>query len=288
MQRFFLYANPGKPETIPTVKEFAELLLNRNCEVHLDHWLYNIVHIGKPCAIEHFDSTFTAVICFGGDGTLLRILPQSAVHQVPVLGINMGHTGFLLEVGPNDPAGILDRLIYCDYTIQERSMLSCQINGRCSNLVMNEFALTRGKNPSSLVVDVLYNNELVYTIHGDGVLVSTPSGTTGYSLSAGGPILYPDLSCHVIVPICSHIMHQRPVVLPQDGEIRLEVRANRGMMHQISMDGQIVLDLDTNTAISIKHSQKTARFIRFTPQRFFTRLHHKQMEWSDHVYGGNL
>lgn len=287
MQRFFLYANPGKPETFPFVRLFAEQLRSSGCEILMDPWLHDILGQGLPLHPDNLDPGMEAVVSFGGDGTLLRILPLLARLEIPVLGVNLGHTGFLLETGPDDLANIVARLAKREYSVQRRAMLSCVVIGNGSYLVMNEVALTRGKNPSSLVVDVLYNEELVFTIHGDGVLVSTPTGTTGYSLSAGGPILYPDVPCHVVVPICSHILHQRAVVLPQTGEIRLAVRANRGMMHQICMDGQIVLDLETNSEVIITPAVETARFIRFKPQQFLARLQQKQLEWSNHENGGN-
>src|SRR5690606_16155819 len=144
-------------------------------------------------AIHDIDSGLCAIITLGGDGTLLRTLPSAAAKGVPVLGVNMGHTGFLLETNPHDLLLAIDRLIHGNYTVEERMMLHCVINGEFTALVMNEVALTRGQNPSSLVVDVLTGEERVFSIHGDGVLVATPTGTTGYSLSAGGPVIHPSL-----------------------------------------------------------------------------------------------
>lgn len=288
MQRFFLYANPGKPETIRAVSDFADLLINKGCEVLLDVWLFDLLHKGKKTSPDQLDNSVLAVVCFGGDGTILRILPYLAARHIPVLGVNMGHTGFLLQVSPDELDGVLDRLIAQDYEIKERAMLSCEINGQGTYLVMNEFALTRGQNPSSIVVDVQYEEERVFTIHGDGVLVSTPTGTTGYCLSAGGPVIFPGVPCHIVVPVCSHIMHQRPIILPQTGDIRLLVKANHGARHQISMDGQIVLDLDTESEVRITQASEAARFIHFSPEQFLTRLDYKQKKWSNHVYGGKL
>jgi NAD+ kinase len=283
---FFLYANPGKPETIPVVAAFAELLLKHNCDILLDTWLYEHLGIGRACKADNLDRSVHAAVSFGGDGTLLRILPWLAKNSVPVLGVNMGHTGFLLELEPGDLHGMVNRLITGDYDLQERLMLSCSIHGQGEFLVMNELALTRGQNPSSIVVDVTYQDERIYTIHGDGVLVSTPTGTTGYSLSAGGPVLHPDVPCRVVVPVCSHIMSQRPVVLPAHGEIRLAVCGKRALCHQISLDGQLVINQETNSQVTITSSAQPARFIQFSPQRFLTRLHQKQLAWGNNIYGG--
>lgn len=286
MQRFFLYANTGKPEALPSARRLIQLLAQRNAQVMVDAWLYEQLGMGIPSGIDELTGDTQAVVCFGGDGTLLRILPALAIKELPVLGVNTGHTGFLMETGPEGLFTQLDRLLAGDYQVSRRAMLSCSVNGVGETLVMNELALTRGNNPSSLVVDVAYNEELVYTIHGDGVLISTPTGTTGYCLSAGGPVLHPEVPCHVVVPVCSHIMHQRPVVLPDSGTITLRVRANHGTTHQINMDGQIVYHPEAGSEVIIRKSNHQAGFIRFESQRFLSRLHHKQLEWSNHVYGG--
>lgn len=286
LQRFFLYANPGKPETIPVVAAFADLLSEHNCDILLDTWLYEHLGIGRACKADELDRSVHAAVSFGGDGTLLRILPRLAENDVPVLGVNMGHTGFLLELDPGDLHSMVNRLVVGDFYLQERLMLSCRIHGQGDFLVMNELALTRGHNPSSIVVEVTYQEEQVYTIHGDGVLVSTPTGTTGYTLSAGGPVLHPDAPCRVVVPVCSHIMTQRPVVLPVHGEIGLTVHGKCAVRHQISLDGQLVIDPGNNSQVTITSAERPARFIRFTPQRFLTRLHQKQLAWGNHIYGG--
>lgn len=287
MRSYFLFANSGKPETIPVVKSFANECLFRDCKVYLEGWLRDLLGIGQAMKINELNDSIDAVVSFGGDGTLLRVLPSAARNRVPVLGVNLGHTGFLLEIEPDEMAFALEEMLNHRHKVYSRSMLSCRVSDLAPQLVMNEVALTRGQSPASLIVDVWYNDELVYTIHGDGVLVSTPTGTTGYSLSAGGPIVSPSVPCQVVSPICTHIMHQRPVVLPSGGTIRLNVRKNRGLKYQLSLDSQKVYELDADQQIVIKPAEETARFIYFKPQRFLERLRIKQMEWSNHIYGGD-
>lgn len=286
-KQFFLFANPGKPKTITAVRELANILLEKKCKVHLDGWLYDLLLLGERCELKDLSPSIDAIISLGGDGTLLRTLPAAAEKHIPVLGVNLGHAGFLLEIEPDDLQNAIDRLLFDQFDIEERLMLRCIVNGDFSALVANEVALTRGQSPNSLTVDVISEDEIVYSIHGDGVLVSTPTGTTGYALSAGGPIIHPSLECLSIVPICSHIMHQRPVIIPPDRTVRLVVQSNRGRMHQISIDGQIVLDLRTDTEVSICAAKEMARFIRFGPHQFLTRLRQKQTQWSDHFDGGD-
>lgn len=286
MRHFYLFANPGKPDTIPFIRQFALECENRQCKVYSEDWLHALVGIGQALPLSQLKQKADAVISFGGDGTLLRVLPLAAAGNIPVLGVNMGHTGFLLEISPDELSFAIEEMIAGRYKTYTRTMLSCRINGMKSQLVMNEVALSRGMSPASLLVDVWFGDELVYTIHGDGVLVSTPTGTTGYTLSAGGPVVAPQVPCLVITPICSHIMHQRPVVLPADGAVRLIVRENHGAKYQLSLDGQTVYELDASKTITVNQAKESVSFIYFKPQRFLERLHQKQMEWSNHVYGG--
>lgn len=285
-KRFFLYANPSKPETILEAARFARILQDRGCHVHMDHWLHLQIASGHVSALSDLNPDFQALLCFGGDGTILRVLPTAAQAQVPVLGINMGYTGFLLESEPSELLAHMDQLLLGDYAIESRRMLRCSLPDGQSFLAMNEVMIGRGQNPGSLLIDVRANEDLVYTIHGDGILVSSPTGTTGYALSAGGPVIHPDLFCLALVPVCSHIMHQRPVILPETSIIHLQARAGKDRMAQLCLDGQIVLDLPSGDIVSVQAAEVSAQFIRFSKQKFLIRLHAKQMEWSNHVYGG--
>ncbi len=286
-KRFFLFANPGKPETASFAGTLADALIQRNCAVSLDGWLFDRLRVGEHSSLSAVDATYDAVVSFGGDGTLLRAIHAAAAHNVPVLGVNLGHTGFLLEMAPEGILDIPGRLISGNFTIEERMLIRGAVKDRQAALAMNEVFLTRGQNPNSLVIDVFADGALVYTIHGDGVLVSTPSGSTGYCLSAGGPAVHPDINCLIIVPICSHIMHQRAIILPPDTEVLLKVRVHRGRPHQVSMDGQVVLDLEGETVVKVSIAPEKARLIRLKEQCFVSRLRQKQLEWGNHVYGGN-
>lgn len=286
MNRFFLYANPNKPESIPVLEHFVSLCKEKRCEVQAEGWLHEILRYGSVGSLDGIEPSVDAILSFGGDGTLLRVIPAAAELGIPILGINMGHTGFLLEIGPDELETALDNLLSKRCWVAERSMLSCAVPNRGSYLVMNEVALTRGQSPNSLLIEVRYNEELVFTIHGDGVLVSTATGTTAYSLSAGGPVVSPEVHCHVIVPVCSHIMHQRPVVLPREGTIRFIVKEDHGLAHQLSMDGQIILDMREGQEVIVEKARVSAKFIHFKPERFLSRLRKKQLEWGKHIYGG--
>ena len=287
-KRYFLFANPYKPDTITAAGRFAASLIHKNCDVFLDSWLHDELKLGEPLALARLSEAINAVVAFGGDGTLLRCLPLAASHKVPVLGINMGRAGFLLELDPLQLAGVTDRLILGDYLLEERTMLRCVLDDGFETLVMNDVAVSRGESPSSIAITAFADEEQIYKVHGDGILVASSTGTTGYALSAGGSVVHPELDSMSVVPICSHDLHLRPVVLPVSKTVRLSVQATPDRKHQISIDGQIVIYRGGNTKINVSKAEERIKFIRFSHQGFITRLHHKQRDWTQQTNGGGL
>lgn len=285
-RRYFLFANPHKSDTIRAAGEFAASLISKGCAVSLDGWLYDLLKVGERAELSDIENGYHAIIAFGGDGTLLRCLPVAAEHRVPVLGINMGQTGFLLELAPEMMGNGIDRLLTGHYTLEERMMLKCVLDDGFSALVMNDVAVSRGHNPSSICISAYADDELIYKSHGDGILVASATGTTGYAMSAGGPVVHPELESISVVPICSHDLHLRPVVLPVSKSVRLKVQAMHGRKHQISIDGQIVLYREDSTQITVSKAEERVSFIRFSNQGFITKLHQKQRDWTQQTNGG--
>lgn len=279
---YFLFANPQKPETIRAAQEVAELLLDAGERVVLDRWLHNILHLGDDGYLNQLSHDNTkAIISFGGDGTLLRTLPTAARMNIPVLGINMGRVGFLLETDRTDIAQAIERLRSRQYTLEKRNMLSARVQGVDETfLVMNDVVLCRGGNPSSISVDAYANDELVYATHGDGIIVCTATGSTGYCLSAGGPVLHPGLRNIIMLPICTHKAQQLPIVFDEEVRIRLRCESLPGRTRQVIFDGQHIIEMQGITEVYVQRATYSAQFIRFEPQHFFTRLRLKQAEWS--------
>ena len=285
-KRYFLFANPYKADTIIAAGEFAALLIAQGCAVSLDGWLYDQLKVGERSELLHIPSHTKAIIAFGGDGTLLRIVPTAAAKNIPLLGVNMGHTGFLLEADPDKLGNVASRLIRKDYHLETRMMMRCELDDGFSALLMNEVVVSRGENPGSINISAYSDEELIYSSHGDGILVASATGTTGYALSAGGPVVHPELQSLSVVPICSHDLHLRPVVLPVSKTIRLHVHAAHSSKHQISIDGQVVLCRQGDTRITINKADEQVQFIRLSHQGFITRLYHKQRDWTQQINGG--
>ena len=279
---YFLFANPQKPETINAARELAGVIESAGEGVVLDAWLHDQLNIGHKASLNDLKrASIDCIISLGGDGTLLRTLPTAALENIPVLGINMGRVGFLLEVDDMDLNLMVKRLISKDYQLEHRHMLSAHIVGRKEEyLVMNDVVLCRGGNPSSIRVENYANDELVYVTDGDGVIVASATGSTGYCLSAGGPVLHPTLRNLVLLPICSHKAQQLPIVFDEKIHVRLKSSAGPGRTQQILFDGQTSLELPGTVEVSVSLSKERVNFIRFAPQHFYTRLRLKQAEWS--------
>ena len=278
-----MFANPHKKETIQAARQLAKLILESGENVALDAWLYDLLHIGvRKELAELSPDDIKVIISLGGDGTLLRTLPTAAKLGIPVLGINMGRVGFLLEIDHNNYSDIIQRLQAKDFHLEERHMLCAKLKG-CEEeyLAMNDVVLSRGGNPSSITVEVYADDDLIYTTVGDGIIVATATGSTGYCLAAGGPVLHPSLKNLVLLPICSHKGQQLPIVLDAKSKVRLHSVLTPGRTQQVLFDGQTNLVIDGETEVSVEHSKFKVSFIRFETQKFFTRLRIKQAEWSE-------
>ena len=171
------------------------------------------------------------VLTFGGDGTMIRALDRYAGLGCPFLGINLGRMGFLLEADADSAEPALEAIVHNHYEIEKRMMLQLLIGEeqRKSVLAMNEVSISRGMSQRMIAMDVLCDHQIVEHYIADGVILSTPTGSTAYSLAAGGPIIMPDVECILINPICPHTLTSRPIILSKDKtvEIILNMREER-------------------------------------------------------------
>ena len=222
---------------------------------------------------------------FGGDGTVLRALDVYVGCDIPMLGINLGRLGFLLETETQELPQALDALVRGEYTIERRMMLS--VEARCSGRTIraratNEVSISRGLSQRMIALDVFVGHMLVDHYIADGVVLASPTGSTAYSLSAGGPIVSPDVPCFVLNPICPHSLQSRPIVLSEKENvlIRLNMKEMREGI-QLSIDGQAVCQMRNREEVEISRSSHDALLIRFPKERnFFSLLKDKLSQWS--------
>ena len=218
------------------------------------------------------------LISIGGDGTLLRIAHRFSTINAPIFGINLGHLGFMAAVPTQDIIPSLEDLLAGKYKIDERIMLeTISPDGRKLHAV-NDIVVHRGQNYSLIEIAIRLDNVYVNTFVADGIIISTPNGSTAYSLAAGGPILSPSLDAIVITPICPHTISNRPLVLPADHQIQIEYLSPYKPI-DVRADGIEAFDLPTNGQITVTRSQKRFKIVSLDRHEYFSTLRTK-LGWS--------
>jgi NAD+ kinase len=224
------------------------------------------------------------LLTLGGDGTLLRGARLVASHGVPVLGINLGHLGFLTAAAREEMEGALERWLKGDYELDERMALSIQAadvdgNGRGTHVALNDAVLHKGGAARVIRLAMRASGEEVGTYSADGIILCTPTGSTAYSLSAGGPIVSPSVHCIIATPICPHTLGVRPLVLPADEVVTVEVLSPSEELI-LTIDGQEHERLVPGQRVEVRRAEHPVRLVRFPGHTFFSTLRRK-LSWGD-------
>jgi NAD+ kinase len=234
----------------------------------------------KPLNIEdHLE--IEAILSFGGDGTILRLFHRYPNLDAPLLGINFGGLGFLADVPANKIFPSLDLLLEGQYTIQKRIMLEGQSSTGSSGFAINEIVIHRARNPCLVSLSIYVDGSYLNTFSADGVIIATPSGSTAYSLSAGGPIVSPELDAFIITPICPHAISNRPIVLKPKNEIKV-VYHNHLQPLEVSYDGILSHNLATETSLVISRSSRYFKLINLISHDYFLTLRDK-LGWQGQI-----
>ncbi|MHB1131441.1 MAG: NAD(+)/NADH kinase [Chloroflexota bacterium] len=265
--------HPTRADAVHVAKRAAQVLEQHGARTQL------LAARDDPALTAALPNWQLVVTC-GGDGTILRVTRWAAPLGIPVLGINVGRLGFLAELKPDDMVEKLPIYINGERWVEERSMLRCDfqpLNAATGNHsdaqqfdALNEVLLTRGVLPRVVRIKVAVDGKDYATYGGDGVLVATATGSTAYSLSAGGPVLSPCLRDLVLTPVCPHAARGTPLVLPAESRIRLEMLA--GYPGVLSIDGQADLQLAEGDVVEVYTSPHVARFVRSRSDGYFYEL----------------
>jgi NAD+ kinase len=223
------------------------------------------------------------VVVLGGDGTLISVARLIGEREVPILGVNLGSLGFLTEITLDELCASVDSFLSGEYRVSERLMLHVAVvrNGRVieEKRVLNDVVINKGALARIIDLETMINGSYLTTFKGDGMIVSTPTGSTGYSLSANGPILYPELECFVITPICPHTLTNRPIVVASDSRISVELKCiNEDVF--LTLDGQVGVELKCGDEIRIGKADKRTRLIISSSRDYFEILRTK-LKWGE-------
>ncbi|MCR5426907.1 MAG: NAD(+)/NADH kinase [Lachnospiraceae bacterium] len=222
------------------------------------------------------------MLVLGGDGTVLQAARQVKEYMVPMIGVNMGTLGYLTEIEPSRIEEALQQIVRGDYTVQLRMMLNGQVffpsGNRAENWALNDIVISRCGSLQILALRIFVNGLFLHDYYADGVILTTPTGSTGYNLSAGGPIMEPGANMITLTPICPHTLNQRSIVLSAEDEIVVEVLPGKDGSEQnveASFDGTAGIKLRTGDKIRVVRSEKTTELIRLEQTSFLNVLQEK-------------
>lgn len=279
-----IFGNTDKNQTLDQVRCALNILQHNGLQVLLSKELYNVLDESqtKDCTIWNSHIPIDWALSIGGDGTFLTTAAQVAA-ETPILGLNTGRLGFLADIAANDTENALKKVIEGKYTIERRTTL--QISDQSGQLLgdnpyaLNEIAVLKQDLSSMITVHVTLNEEYLHSYQADGLIIATPTGSTAYSLSVGGPILTPEERNLILSPVATHSLNVRPLVIPDDWKIDLAINS-RSESFLVSLDGRSQV-LNHNVRLSISTSDRIVSTIRIEGHSFFQTLKSKLMWGAD-------
>jgi NAD+ kinase len=277
--------------TEPIIKDIFVFFNNNNVEMVIESDFLKMLHEKNIVTKEYktftsyteLDKSFDMLISIGGDGTILRAVTLVRDSGVPLLGINAGRLGFLATVQKENIAAFMQFVIEKKFTISKRTLLSISCSPdnddiKDLNFAMNEISVSRKDTTSMITIETYLNGEFLNSYWADGLIIATPTGTTGYSLSCGGPILTPDVKSLVITPIAPHNLNARPLVIPDETEIRLKV-SGREEQYLVSLDSRITT-VKNDSILTIKKTPFQINMVEIPEETFFKTLRTKLL-WGE-------
>lgn len=286
--RFALFGNASKILESVRIWDMLEYLVRHDAEIYLDQSLYlglrqkleGAVAIAGVFEGGNFDVDY--VISLGGDGTFLKAAGRVGAKQIPIIGVNMGRLGFLANVNPGDIRATLDEVFAGQAEIEERAVIQLEADGgplEGCPYALNDIAILKRDNAAMISIRASVNGEYLVTYLADGLVISTPTGSTAYSLSVGGPIIVPQSGILSMTPVAPHSLNIRPIVISDDSEIRLEVES-RSHNFLAAVDGRSE-KLREGVTLAIRKAPHKVRIVKRSGQRFFSTLREKLMWGAD-------
>lgn len=288
-KRIGITAKPNLTEIDATVQSVLDVVRKTGAEVFIDPALDDVhcTHV-HPKLTDM--SAVDLMLVIGGDGTILRTVRQLPNRRVPVLGVNRGVIGFLAEVGVEEIEDSIPLLLSDGGMIDERDMLQVSVDRNGDTVfrgtALNEAVIAQGTIARLIDLRTEVSGESLATFHADGLIIATPTGSTAYALAAGGPVVHPSLSALILAPINPHSLTQKPVVIPGNSLVTVEVIQSGPSFNDthvgLTLDGQVYFELSKGDRIAVEVDSEPARFLRRPGDRFFFTLRSK-LRWGEGV-----
>lgn len=267
---------PSSPELKKTFDEIKKLFEYSNIEILLENNSANMIGL-EGLSLEELCKKVDFLISVGGDGTLLSVVRKSFKYDKPVLGINLGTLGFLTDISMEQLPKFIEDLKNNIYKIDNRMMVEGSVNLN-KFVAFNDIVISRKSISSMIKIKGKIDGKSFNTYYGDGVIISTPTGSTAYNLSVGGPIVYPLTEAFIVTPVAPHSLTQRPLVMPADFEIEFKIMDNQGAV--VIVDGQDIYEIEQNQSIKIKIANKKAKMLHRIQRNYFEVLNEK-LRWGN-------
>jgi NAD+ kinase len=278
-----ILTKPKFPEVKTTLQGVVTWLKARSIEVLLD--TTSAALLGEPGGIQktHLAGKADVLLVLGGDGTMLNAARLAAERSIPIMGVNMGGLGFLTEVRLDNLYPSLDRVFANDFVLDERLMLKTHVHRHGQTVargtVLNDVVISKGTLARMIELKIAIQGQFVTNLRGDGLIVGTPTGSTAYSLSAGGPIINPAVQSLILTPICPHTLAHRPLIVPGNVEVEVTLTSkDEGAM--ATLDGQVGVAMTQGDTAVIHASEHRTRLIRFPESHYYEVLREK-LKWGD-------
>lgn len=274
--------NWQKKNVSQVIEQLKDFFTKHDVPVYVVPTRDPLLNMASPIEeLREWSEKVDLVIAVGGDGTFLRVAREVAYMGLPILGYNLGYKGFLAGIEVGNLEASLQKLISGDYSISERLMLQTTVwrddKNVFSSQSLNDAIISRGPFSRIIKLETYINNDFLESYPGDGLIISTPTGSTGYSLSAGGPVANPSLQVLLVTPICPHLLYQRSVIVDREDMVSVIVATHSANIF-LTVDGQEGFALQHNDCIRVKRADCVTRVITFAESNFYKILHNKLLE----------
>ena len=278
-----ILTKPRFPEIERTLRDVVGWLRARSIDVVLDTTSASFLGEQGGYQKTQLASRADVLLVLGGDGTMLNAARLAGERSIPILGVNMGGLGFLTEVRLENLYPSLERVFANDFVLDERLMLRTHIHRHgemvAQGVVLNDVVISKGTLARMIELKIAIQGRFVTNLRGDGLIVSSPTGSTAYSLSAGGPIIDPAVQSLILTPVCPHTLTHRPLIVPGNAEVDVTLTSkDDGAM--ATLDGQVGVAISQGDTVVIKTSEHRTRLIRFPESNFYDVLREK-LKWGD-------
>ncbi|MBS1517495.1 MAG: NAD(+)/NADH kinase [Bacteroidetes bacterium] len=275
-----ILGNTSKPEVADLLKHITDCLKKNNLNYLIERSLSDFSKNrdrSRVCPEKDITGKSDYIFSLGGDGTFLNSAKIVKDKNIPILGINLGRLGFFSEISPSEFSSFIPKFVKGKFRITEQVVIRSDTKGKKTLFGLNDIVIDKNDSIRTLETEAYYNNEKVVTIISDGIIISTPTGSTGYSMSCNGPIVNPDSKVFLITPISPHTLNVRPIVVPDNGNITIKIK-KRGRV-RISADGQSTFRIDTPVEVLLTKADYTVKVIKKNSSTYFDTIR-KKLFWN--------